>query len=68
MVPQLAVCRVPEDWDAVFAAGALNDWGCGVGRASCEGNSGEYGAVEFVEVLAVIMYEFRFILVNSTRL
>jgi hypothetical protein len=59
MVAQLAVCRVPEDGDAIFAAGALDDGRCGGGRAGCKGYSGEYGAVEFVEVLTVVVYEFR---------
>jgi len=68
MVSQLAVCWVPEDGDAIFAAGALNDGRCGCGGAGCETYSGEDSAVEFVEVLAVVVYEFRIILVDSTRL
>ena len=68
MVAQLAVCWVPEDGNAVFAAGALNDGRCGGGRAGGEGYSGEDGTVEFVEVFADIMYEFRVILVNGASL
>jgi hypothetical protein len=66
MVAQLAVCWVPEDGDAVLAASALDDGRCGGGRAGGEGYSGEYGAIEFVKVLAVVGYELRVILINSS--
>jgi hypothetical protein len=65
MVAQLAVCWVPEDGDAVFAAGALNDRRRGGGRAGGEGYPGEDGPIQFVEVFSDIMYEFTVILLNS---
>jgi hypothetical protein len=52
VVSQLAVGRVPEDGDAVFAAGGFDDGGWGGGRAGCEGDAWVDGAVEFVEVFA----------------
>ena len=55
MVAQLAVCWIPEDRGAVFAAGALNDRRCGGGRAGSEDYSAEDGTVQFVEVLAVVV-------------
>jgi hypothetical protein len=68
MVAQLAVCRIPKDRDAVFAARTLDYRSCGGGRARCEGYSGGDGTIQFVEVFAVMMYEFRIILINSTML